>query len=63
MIGLISLYQVLFMLSVDLWPKFTCTLETIEWTFERWHFFFELLVRTYRCIVSKERLSSWEDSN
>jgi len=37
MVGLLSFYQVLFMLSVDLWPKLTCTLKTIEWTFERRH--------------------------
>jgi len=61
MIGLISFYQVLFMLWVDLWPKFTCTLETIQWTFERRHLVVGLLVRTYRCIVSKKRLWSWHD--
>jgi len=30
MIGLISFYQVIMMLSVDFWPKFACTFETIE---------------------------------
>jgi len=29
-IGLISFYQVPLMLLVNFWPKFTCTLETIE---------------------------------
>jgi len=37
MIGLILFYQVFDMFRVDFWPKFTCTLETIDWTFGRWH--------------------------
>jgi len=63
MIDLISLCQVLFMLLVDFWPKFTCSLEAIDWKIEKWHLVVGLLVRTYRCMVSKERLSNWEDSN
>jgi len=42
-IGLISFYKVFDMLWVDFWPKFTCTLETIEWTFERRHLVVGLL--------------------
>jgi len=37
MIGLISFFQVLFMLLVDFWPKFSYTIETIRWKTKRWH--------------------------
>jgi len=43
MIGLILFYQVIVTLCMDFWPKFTCTLETIEWTFERRHLVVGLL--------------------
>jgi len=43
MIGLISFYQVLFILWVDFWSNFTCTFETTRWTFERRHLVVGLL--------------------
>jgi len=43
MIRLILFYQVFDMSWVAFWPKFTCTLETIEWTIERWHLVVGLL--------------------
>jgi len=46
MIGLISFYQVIFMLCVDFWPKFTCTRETIKWKIESWHSIVRLLDKT-----------------
>jgi len=35
MIGLISFFQVLFILLVDFWLKFACSLKTNEWKIER----------------------------
>jgi len=43
MIGLTSFCQVLGLLWVDFWPKFACTLETIEWKTERWYLVIGLL--------------------
>jgi len=43
MIELILFCQVFGLLWVDVWPKFACTLKTIEWKTERWHLVVGLL--------------------
>jgi len=54
MIDLISFCQVIIMLWVDFWPKFACTLETIDWKTERWHLIVGLLDKTWHNFISKE---------